>query len=119
MNNSHDLIQGYLSISEEIVSLDFKEEFDKVEKLLLDREEILTSLKEIGLSEEDKKILAEKVIDLDKEILERFNKEKQAIQENLEKVKKEKLEQSNRKKAFNVYGEDKTLEKNVFFDKLK
>ncbi len=119
MDKSSELLKKYLSISEEILSLDFKIAFDKVENLIIQREDILLEMQKYNISEEDKKGICQKIIVLDKQILNRFNEEKDAIQKNIEKVKQERREQTNRKKAFNMYGEDKSSEKNVFFDKLK
>ncbi len=119
MNKSSELLRAYLSLSEEILSLDFKVDFDKVEDLIMRREEMLLDMQDFEITEDDKNGIAKKIIDLDKKIISKFNEEKEAIKENIEKIKQEKREQNKRKQAFNTYGEEKNIERNVFFDKLK
>ncbi len=119
MNESSELLRKYLSLSEEILSLDFKKDFDRVEQIIMEREEILEKMKAHELSEDDRHNLGNKIIDLDKKILEKFSNEKDGIKEEIERVKEEKREQGKKKQAFDVYGEHKKVDKNVFFDKLK
>ncbi len=119
MKESSELLRKYLSLSEEILSLDFKRDFDRVESIIMEREELLKNIGQYELSEDDRHNLGKRIIELDKKILEKFSKEKDGIKDGIERVKEEKREQGKIKQAFDVYGDHKKGDNNVFFDKLK
>lgn len=119
MQRSSELLNRYLRLSEELFSLDFETAFDKMEKLIEERELILGDLKHLELEERDKKTVALKIMELDRKIQAKFEEQKRELGQKIEQVKKEKGMQSSKRKAFNVYGEKNDLDGNIFFDKLK
>lgn len=112
-------MKRYLDLSRELLKFLDEEDFDGVEQLIKERELILGDLSGIQFREDERIGIAQEITALDKKIMESLERRKEELDVTIRQVKEEKRKYNEKQKAFRVYGEEKRLDKSIFFDKLK
>ncbi len=117
--DNFDLLNKYLSLSREIMALNIFEDYERFQEIIAERENVLNNLEGLKEENEETEKLCKEIIEIDADIVNKIEDEKELIEKEILDIKREKTKSTMKKQVLKTYVSRNKNNDSYYFDKKK